>query len=210
MASSYGRELRFGLSLIPAAAQLETIRAAATRADELGLDLIPSLSWATPDLVPGLAARIDEAATAAGRDPAEISRLYNSRFDDELERTEGMPLSSYDVLLQLARAPGRRLRMSELADAVLLSPSGITRLVDRLEREGLVARVRAGDDARGAYATLTDRGRHRLRAATATHLASVRGHFLDALSDDERRLLADVWARTLENLSDDRTAAGDA
>ena len=132
------------------------------------------------------------------------------RFDDELEQAEGLVLSSYDVLLQLARAPGRRLRMSELADAVLLSPSGITRLVDRLERQGLVGRVRAGDDARSAYATLTDQGRHRLRKATITHLAAVRCHFLDALSDDERRLLAGVWTRTLENLSDDRTAAGDA
>lgn len=122
-------------------------------------------------------------------------------LDDQLAGSEGLPLSSYDVLLQLARAPGRRLRMSELAEAVLLSPSGITRLVERLERQGLVERVRAGDDARSAYATLTARGRHRLRKATVTHLAAVRRHFLDELSRDERRLLADIWTRTLGNLS---------
>lgn len=131
------------------------------------------------------------------------------RLDGELQLAEGLPLSSYDVLLQLARTPDRRLRMSELAEAVLLSPSGVTRLVDRLERQGLVARMRAGDDARSAYATLTHRGRHRLRKATLSHLAAVRHHFLDTLSDGECRLLAVVWARTLRNLSD-RTESGDA
>ena len=76
-----------------------------------------------------------------------------------------MPLSTYDVLVQLAHAPDRRLRMSELADSVLLTPSGLTRLVDRLCRDGLVERVRCDDDARGSFAALTERGRIRFDEA---------------------------------------------
>jgi DNA-binding MarR family transcriptional regulator len=115
----------------------------------------------------------------------------------ELEQADGMSLSSYDVLLQLARAPQRRLRMTELADAVILSPSGLTRLVERLEREGLVARIKSADDARGAYATLTDLGRKRLRKATRTHLTGVRQHFLSQFTPQELQTLGDIWQRLL-------------
>jgi DNA-binding MarR family transcriptional regulator len=118
-------------------------------------------------------------------------------LSDELEQTEGLSLSSYDVLLQLARAPGRRLRMTELAEAVVLSPSGLTRLVERLERGGLVARIKAADDARGAYATLTDRGRARLRKATRSHLAGIRQHFLNQITPHELEILGNVWQRLL-------------
>lgn len=161
------------------------------------------------DLDPN-ALRLTEDEQAAWEGFLRVHATLLRELDDELERTEGLSLSSYDALLQLARAPGRRLRMRELADAVLLSPSGITRLVERLERQGLVARVRAGDDARSAYATLTDCGLRRLRAATVPHLAAVRRRFLDTLSCDERRLLGDMWSRTLGNLSDERAASGDA
>ena len=113
----------------------------------------------------------------------------------ELEHAEGLSLSSYDALIQLARAPQRRMRMAELAEVVILTPSGLTRLVERLEREGLVARARCAEDRRGAYATLTDRGRRRLRKATLTHLAGVRQHFLGHLDDAELRLLAGIWKR---------------
>jgi DNA-binding MarR family transcriptional regulator len=91
----------------------------------------------------------------------------------ELGQADGMSLSSYYALLHLARAPKRRLRMTELAEAVVLSPSGLTRLVERLEREGLVARIKSADDARGAYAMLTDRGHARLRKATRPHLTGI-------------------------------------
>jgi DNA-binding MarR family transcriptional regulator len=115
----------------------------------------------------------------------------------ELEKADGMSLSSYDVLLQLARAPKRRLRMTELAEAVVLSPSGLTRLVERLEREGLVARIKSADDARGAYATLTDRGRARLRKATRSHLTGIRQHFLSQLTPQELQILGEIWQRLL-------------
>ncbi|MGH7912682.1 MAG: MarR family winged helix-turn-helix transcriptional regulator [Candidatus Dormibacteraceae bacterium] len=115
----------------------------------------------------------------------------------ELERTDGLSLSCYDVMLQLARAPGRAMRMSELAGAVLLSPSGLTRLVARLERDGLVARRRSPDDGRGACAVLTEPGRDRLRKATRAHLAGVRARFLDRLSSEEQRALGRIWERLL-------------
>ena len=107
------------------------------------------------------------------------------RLEAELVAEHDLPLASYDVLLQLAEAPGRALRMTELADRVLLSRSGLTRLVDRLEREALVRRQACPSDARGTLATLTDAGTDRLRAAAPTHLRGVGEHVADKLTSDE-------------------------
>jgi DNA-binding MarR family transcriptional regulator len=117
------------------------------------------------------------------------------QLDDELQRAHGLPLSSYDVLTQLAQAPGRRLRMAELADAVVLSRSGLTRLVDRLERQGLVCRSPADLDARGTYAVLTEQGLARLTEARPTHHAGIRRLFVDRLTPPELDGLARTWER---------------
>ncbi len=106
-------------------------------------------------------------------------------LERELAAEAGMPLAWYDVLLQLVEAPDRRLRMAELADRVLLSRSGLTRLVDRLQAEGLVRREPSKDDARGTYTVLTDAGFHRLRRAAPVHLDGVARHWLSHFSDDE-------------------------
>src|SRR5918997_6629078 len=95
-------------------------------------------------------------------------------LDAELEAAHDLPLSHYDVLIYLRAAPGRRLRMAELANSVLLSRSGVTRLVDRLEREGLIERDACTDDGRGLFAVLTDKGDELLSRARPTHLAGVR------------------------------------
>jgi DNA-binding MarR family transcriptional regulator len=87
------------------------------------------------------------------------------------------------------------MRMCDLATSVILSRSGLTRLIDRLEREGLVARQSCPQDARGSYAVLTERGRERLRAARATHLAGVRALFLERFSASELEQLGDFWDR---------------
>src|SRR3954463_9366067 len=108
------------------------------------------------------------------------SRLVRE-LDAELMAAHGLPLSSYEVLLWLTRAEGQQLRMSELADAVLLSRSGVTRLVDRLERDGLVARGARAADARGQWAVITEEGTRRFAEARETHLAGVRRRFLDRL-----------------------------
>jgi DNA-binding MarR family transcriptional regulator len=125
---------------------------------------------------------------------AHITRVLEA----ELLAAQRLSLASYDVLVQLAEAPGRRLRMTELADAVLLSRSGVTRLVDRLERGGLVARARVDSDGRGVVAVLTQLGYDRLRAATGTHLSGVARHFAGPLNPDE---LA-AFGRTCERLAD--------
>jgi DNA-binding MarR family transcriptional regulator len=117
------------------------------------------------------------------------------RLDDELSRAHGLALTSYEVLLYLADAPEQRLRMSDLAASLLLSQSGVTRLVERLEREGLVRRERCEDDARGTYAVLTEAGRARFAQARPTHLAGVRRLFLDRLSREEQELLGELWRR---------------
>src|SRR3954471_16149368 len=83
-------------------------------------------------------------------------------LDEELTERHGLPLSSYDVLVQLDEAPQGRLRMSSLADAVLLSRSGLSRLVTRLESQALIERAECPSDARGAFAAITEEGRARL------------------------------------------------
>ncbi len=113
----------------------------------------------------------------------------------ELESEQQLPLASYDVLVQLAEAPGRALRMSELADSVLLSRSGVTRLVDRLERERLVQRRAVPSDARGTLAVLTDAGYARLSRAWITHLRGVREHVVDRFTDDELNALTSLLGR---------------
>ncbi len=126
---------------------------------------------------------------------ASVTRLLEA----ELLAEHDLPLASYDVLVQLAEAPDRRLRMTELADAVLLSRSGVTRLVDRLETAGLVERLTCDTDRRGQWASLTDAGYDRLRSASPTHLRGVASHFLDRLSGEELSELE----RTLSRLTGD-------
>jgi DNA-binding MarR family transcriptional regulator len=116
-------------------------------------------------------------------------------LDAELMREHRLPLTSYEVLLFLDEAPQGRMRMSELADGVLLSRSGLTRLVDRMERDGLLRRERCEEDQRGWFAEITDEGRAVFERARRTHLAGVRERFLSHLSRDEQRTLAELWEK---------------
>jgi DNA-binding MarR family transcriptional regulator len=100
-------------------------------------------------------------------------------FDADLLREQRLSHSEYSALRHLSEAPDRRLRMSDLAAAGALSLSGITRIVTRLEGQGLVQRERSSSDGRGWNAVLSDAGLHRLRQAWPTHLASVRRHVID-------------------------------
>jgi DNA-binding MarR family transcriptional regulator len=116
-------------------------------------------------------------------------------LDAELRSRHDLSLHEYEVLLTLAAAPEGRMRMSDLAAAVVLSQSGLTRLVDRLVREGSVARVRCEGDRRGFNAELTDTGRRRYVEARATHLADVRSRFLDHFDGAELSALGEFWER---------------
>jgi len=117
----------------------------------------------------------------------------------ELQAEESLPLTWYDVLVQLSEADGRRLRMQELADRVLLSQSGLTRLVDRMEEAGLVERMRCPEDGRGLNAQLTEAGLATLRRTYPTHLRGVRTWFSDLLTDEEAATLARALARITEH-----------
>jgi DNA-binding MarR family transcriptional regulator len=97
----------------------------------------------------------------------------------------GLQLSWYDALLVLNAAPDRRLRMSDLGAAAVLSREQISRVVTELERAGLVARVPNPDDKRSSFATITDTGRARLRAAAPAYLAAIDSHFTQHLSARE-------------------------
>jgi DNA-binding MarR family transcriptional regulator len=117
----------------------------------------------------------------------------------ELERRladgHGLTLTDYDVLVRLAQAPGGRLRPAELARAVLLTRSGVTRLVQGLERDGLVERVACPDDLRGSFVSLTRQGRDVLRQASRTHLHGVGELFAGRFDPAELRLLAGLLDR---------------
>ncbi len=121
--------------------------------------------------------------------------LVTRVLDAELMAECDLPLGSYEVLLRLNDAPDRRLRMTELADSVLLSRSGLTRLVDRLERDGLIRRQACASDARGTNAVITDEGRRRLREAAPVHLRGVREHVIGLLDEGEVATLADLLGR---------------
>jgi DNA-binding MarR family transcriptional regulator len=123
-------------------------------------------------------------------------------LDAQLDAAHDLPLSSYDVLIYLQSAPGRRLRMAELADSVLLSRSGVTRLVDRLEREGLIVRDTCTSAGRGCFAVLTDAGEELLAHARPTHLSGVRERFLRHFSEDELKQLATYWERVKPGAAD--------
>lgn len=116
-------------------------------------------------------------------------------LEAELLAEQRLSLGAYDVLAQLAEAEDQRLRMAELAEAVLLSRSGVTRLVDRLERAGLVIRERVDGDGRGVVARLTPAGANRLGIAARTHLAGVVRHFVELLDEQELATIAQLTQR---------------
>jgi DNA-binding MarR family transcriptional regulator len=123
------------------------------------------------------------------------------RLDEELQAAHAMSLAEYDALLQIAHAPGRRIRMNVLADRVILSRSGVTRLVDRLEAAGSVRRSACATDARGQEAVLTAAGLTRLRSAAATHLDGVKRLFLDRLDASDLDQIQRSLARVADPLS---------
>ena len=119
---------------------------------------------------------------------ARVVRLLEA----ELEAEQGLSLPAYEVLAHLSEAPGGRLRMSELAAVSVLTPSGLTRVVDRLVREGYVERARCAADARVVYAVVTDAGVARVEQAYPTHLSGVRRHLVDRLSPDQLAAIRDA------------------
>jgi DNA-binding MarR family transcriptional regulator len=151
---------------------------------------------------PSSGARLDERELRAWRGLLRVHASMTKALDAQLDTAHGLPLSSYEVLMFLADADGERMRMHDLASSIILSRSGLTRLVDRLERDGYIKRVSCPSDARGAFAQLTPAGRDKLAACRATHLAGVRSLFLDHLTPAELDALAETWERVLPGVAE--------
>ena len=126
-------------------------------------------------------------------------------LSSELYEEHGLTLNDYEALLRLSRADGGMMRRVDLAQALILTPSGVTRLLDGLERTGLVAKATCASDARVTYAALTDAGKTKLKQASRSHVASIRAFFGERYSDEELETLADLLAR----LTGEGTADGD-
>lgn len=124
------------------------------------------------------------------------------RVSGRLLADHGLTLNDYEVLLHLSRAPERSLRRVDLVERLLLTPSGITRLLDGLERGGLVEKATCEDDARVTYAVLTDAGYEKVHEAAGTHLEDVRAAFASRFSDEELETLASLLGRLTEDGDD--------
>ncbi len=151
------------------------------------------VAWLTP------------AEQAAWRSLVIVSNRVRGVLDAELIAHHGLAFVDYEVFVQLSEAPDRRLRMSELAERLHLSPSGLTRRLDRLVAEGSVSRERCPYDRRGSFAVLEDNGLARLEAAAPTHVQGVRRHFLDRLTAQQQHALAQALAGIM---ADDPNQAG--
>ena len=138
-------------------------------------------------------AQLSRRELAAWRGLLRTHARVLAELDAELEAAHALAVPEYEVLLVLTQNGDNHLRMSELADAALLTRSGMTRLVDRLERQGLVRRERCAADGRGTYAVITPEGAARFAEARPTHIAGVRRLFLGPLKKKDQRALADAF-----------------
>lgn len=132
-----------------------------------------------------MAQALDEPLLAAWRAFIRAHATVVDRLDHELQAEQDLPLTWYEVLFHLERAPEHRLRLSDLASQLLLSRSGITRLVDRMVASGAIERQACPTDRRGAFAVLTRDGLGRLRQARPVHLRGIEQHFARHLRADE-------------------------
>jgi DNA-binding MarR family transcriptional regulator len=141
--------------------------------------------------------RLSRQQLAAWRAFLKVHATVINQIDHDLAAAEQLPLSSYDVLIELYDAPERRLRMYELAERVVLSRSGLTRLVDRLESEGLLRRDRSGADRRGAYAVITEQGIDALRQTWPVYAQGILHYFAQWLTPEEAQVMTSALERIL-------------
>jgi DNA-binding MarR family transcriptional regulator len=150
-------------------------------------------------VTPAPPAELTDAELAAWKGFVRVYRAMSRALDAELEASHGLSLSSFEVLKALRCSPEGRLRMADLAEHALLSRSGMTRLVDRLERQGLLSRCQCSDDARGCFAVLSPSGAELVDRARPAHLEAVRSGFLSHVSADELTQLGAVFERMLKD-----------
>ena len=141
------------------------------------------------------AASLTPHELAAWRGMLEVHARVTQQLDAQMQAEHGLSLSAYEVLMFLDDAPEHRMRMSEIADRVLLSRSGCTRLVDRLAEQGYVTRCADCTDGRGLYAQLTEAGLAKIGGARTAHRDGIRRFFLNHLTATDQIVLGDVWSR---------------
>lgn len=135
---------------------------------------------------------LDDDEMRAWRSLLSAHRRLMHQLDAELQATQKLSVADYGVLVELSEAEGGRMRMSELAERALFSPSGLTRRLDALVEAGWVERVRCPTDRRGAFAVITRSGRARLAQAAPDHVDQVRRHFVERLTRQQLQALADA------------------
>lgn len=141
--------------------------------------------------------RLDDLQLSAWRNFLTAHAVLINQIDSDLAAADCIPLHWYDVLLELNTAPEKRLRLHELAEKVVLSRSGLTRLIDRLEKEHLLQRQPDPDDRRGLYAVITEDGIAALRKAWPVYAEGIKNRFAAHLSDDEADIFIKAFTRIL-------------
>jgi DNA-binding MarR family transcriptional regulator len=142
----------------------------------------------------------DERLTLTGllvESATGLKQVIHRRLLDEC----GLSMQSFVLLLRLSRSPDRRLRMSDLADQTSLTPSGLTRAIDRLDEAGYVRRDACADDRRGSYAALTDEGLAQVRASVGPHLRHLDEEFVGLLSAEEQHQLAAILRKVRDHVN---------
>ncbi len=142
-----------------------------------------------------MTAPLSDAEQRAWRTFVESSWALHTRLEDDLRARTGLSMSDYHVLVVLSEAPDHRLRMGELADRLVFSPSRITYQINQMAKRGLVRKQACSSDGRGQEAVLTDAGMAALVDAAPKHLATVRGSFVDHLEPDELDVLERVFTK---------------
>ncbi len=126
--------------------------------------------------------------------------VLNDRLDRDLRTAHGLSMPEYEILVRLSEAPGRSIRMAELAAAVSHSRSRVTHTIARLEREGLVLRGQCSEDGRGVSAVMTDKGFDLLEEAAHTHVRGVHAYLVDNASPEEFEVIGQVMQRVMTHL----------
>ena len=150
---------------------------------------------------------LDAERMACWRAYIESSQRLFTRLEDDLRADSDLSFADYHVLVLLSEVPGQRLRMGELADRLVFSPSRLTYQITTMQKRGLVAKEACPADRRGSEAVLTAAGLLALREAAPHHLRSVRAHLIDDLDDAEVACLTRVFERLGRRLRADRTAS---
>ncbi|MFF1874115.1 MarR family transcriptional regulator [Streptomyces sp. CB03911] len=149
---------------------------------------------------------LDQDEMAAWRGFVAASNLLNRRLERQLKDDSGLSHTQYEILVHLSAAPEGSLRMTELADRLITSKSGLTYQVTQLEKAGLVSRRSCPSDVRGIFADLTEQGREAVRTAAPGHLAMVRELLIDVLSREQLTVLADGLGEVSRRLRADERA----